>query len=541
MGPLNNSARQQLLGMAYNIIPQQQPMSLKSSLMVDPMHTSKQPEMIGLSQNPMMQQLDIGERYLISNALNDDVVIKQVLDTHKPDGTEVDVKPLMQMVEELLQDIDSNAESTSSVAQTVVVQQEARYHQIDALLTSNILSHTIDKLACEMLFKLLTSTNGHTIALSLFHHVENFHWDAKLALILATFALAYSTDQLKNSMDISEQVPTITDRCNAVSKHIHSVLELSWCIFQFKELPSISSKVLTLTRALSTVPIAVYCIVRGIIACAAHITSMDYEYRMSSVEIHSLVLSSVVPKINHLLKFLSKQVEEYNRVIGKKKEMDLTESFSQVLDMVHIDNMKILKILLNLWDDPLPLFDGTNKRRVNLEVLRKRNVLLLVSGLDMSFEEVFVLEQIYTETRRFDHLWKESIYEVVWIPIVDPHIMNTDVMNTRFEEMKNIMPWYSLYNLSNANSVVQRSIRDRWHFRNKPILVVLDPRGREVKPKCTSHDLDLGRSCFPFHHSKRGSIVEGRNLEARFASQCHGPKRNRVGERSEIHILVWRG
>ncbi|KAK1440908.1 hypothetical protein QVD17_06741 [Tagetes erecta] len=449
-------------------------MALKSSLMIDPMHTQKQLEMIGPSQNPMMQQLDIGERYSISNALNDDIIIKQVLDSHKPDGTEVDVKPLMQMVEELLQDITTNVE------QIDVIQLEARYNHIDALLTSNILSHTVDKLSCEMLFKVLTGTDGHTIALSLLHLVENFQWDAKLALILATFALAYSPDQLENSMDILEQVPTITDRFDVISRHIHSVLELSRCIFQFKELPSISSEVLAMTKALSTVPTTVYWNVRGIIACTAHITSMGYEYGTSSVEIQLLELSSIVPKINHLLKCLRKQLEEYNSVIGKKKEADLTESFSQVLDMVHIDNVKILKILLNPWDNPLPIFNGTTKRRVNLEVLRKRNVLLLVSGLDMSLEEVFILEQIYIETHSHGSR-TDSPYEVVWVPIVDPHIMNTVAMNTRFEEMINNMPWYSVYNLSNVVKVVQRSIRDRWHFRTKPILVVLDPQGREVR------------------------------------------------------------
>ncbi|KAK1440910.1 hypothetical protein QVD17_06743 [Tagetes erecta] len=124
----------------------------------------------------------------------------------------------------------------------------------------------------------------------------------------------------------------------------------------------------------------------------------------------------------------------------------------------------------------------------------------------MSFEEVFVLEQIYTETRSHDRLWKDSLYEVVWIPIVDPHIMNTDVMNTRFEEMRNIMPWYSVYNLSNADTVVQRSIRDRWHFRNKPILVVLDPQGREVKLNALHMMWIWGGLAFPFTTAREEAL-----------------------------------
>ncbi|KAK1440917.1 hypothetical protein QVD17_06751 [Tagetes erecta] len=426
-------------------------MGLKSNRMVDPMHTSRQPKMIGPVQNPTMQQLNVGERNSISSTLDENDIMKQVLDTHLPDGTIVDVKSLMQMAEELLQDITTNAESTSSVAQTDMVQLEDKYHKIDVLLTSNILSHTIDKLACE----LLTSVDGDSIALSLFHLVENFHWDAKLALILATFALIYSPDQLEMSMDILEQVPTITEysiplkpRSDALNELIYSVLELSW-------------------------------------------------YGISSIEIESSELSSLVLKINPLLEFLRKQLEEYNHVIGKENEMGLVESFCQVLDTVHIDNMKILKILLNPWDEPLPLFDGATKQRVSLEVLRKRNVLLLILGLDMSREEVSILEQIYFEIR-VQGSRKDSLYEVLWVPIVDLNVMNTDAVKEQFEEIMNSMPWYSVYNPSHVGSVVQRSIRERWHLRNKPILVVLDPQGKKLNLNAFLMMWIWGSNAFPF-------------------------------------------
>ncbi|KAK1440897.1 hypothetical protein QVD17_06730 [Tagetes erecta] len=503
--------RQQLLGMAYSIMPQQQLMGLKGNTMIDPMHTSRQPEMIGPVQNPTMQQLNIGERNSISCTLDENAIMKQVLDTHLPDGTIVDGKSLMQMAEELLQDITINAESTSSVAQTDVVQLEEKYHKIDVLLTSNILSHTIDKLACEMLFKLLTSVDGDSIAISLLHLVENFHWDAKLALILATFALIYSTDQLEMSTDILEQVPMITEystplkpRSDALNELIYSVLELSWCIFQFKELPSVSSKVPAMTRALSTVPTAVYWNVRGIISCAAHITRMGYEYEISSIEIESSELSSLVLKINPLLEFLRKQLEEYNHVIGKKNEMDLIETFSQVLDTAHIDNMNILNILLNPWNEPLPLFDGATKQRVSLEVLRKRNVLLLISGLDMSRDEVSILEQIYSEMR-VQGRRMDSLYEVLWVPIVDLSVMNTDKVKEQFEDFMNSMPWYSVYNPSQVG-MVQRSIREMWHFRNKPILVVLDPQGKELNLNAFHMMWIWGSNAFPFSIAREEAL-----------------------------------
>ncbi|KAK1440901.1 hypothetical protein QVD17_06734 [Tagetes erecta] len=257
--------------------------------------------------------------------------------------------------------------------------------------------------------------DGDSITLSLFHLVENFYWDAKLALILATFALIYSTDQLEMSMDIFEQAPAITEYSTPLKPRSDQLAN-------------------SFTR-----------------------------YGISSIEIESCELSTLVLKINPLLEFLRKQLEEYNHVIGKKKEIDITESFSQVLDTVHIENMKILKILLNPWDEPLSLFDGATKQRVNLEVLRKRIVLLLISGLDMSWEEMFVLEQIYSESHVQVSRMK-YLYEVVWVPIVDLNVMKNDEMKARFEEFMNSMPWYSVYNPSHVGSVVQRSIRDSTAF-----------------------------------------------------------------------------
>ncbi|KAJ0564040.1 putative sieve element occlusion [Helianthus annuus] len=520
LGPMTNPVAQQLLGMSPNPMHQQQLMAPKNN------------PMLNSTINPMAQQLNQGERNSIFSASDDNVIMKQVLDTHLPDGTDVDVKPLVHIVEDILRHatikaaIDEDA-STSLVAHADVGKLQGKSHQANTVVMLNLLSHVIEKLACEMSFKCLTGGDGHSIALSLFHTVGNYHWDAKLALILAAFALnygefwllaqIYSSNQLAKSMAVLRQVPMIMEhsaplkpKFDALNILIHSVLELTQCIIQFKELPSmyISYEVPAMARALNIVPTAVYWNVRGIIACAAQITSltsMGHEYGVSSTEMQSWELSSLVHKINHLLEFLRKQLEECHRLIGEKKEMDFRNSFNQLFDTVHIDNMKILKILLNLRDDPLPLFDGATKQRVSLEVLRKRNVLLLISGLDLSRDELSILEQIYSESRiqgsRID-----ALYDVVWVPIVDPYVEYTDAMHTQFEDMKNGMPWYSVNHPSNIDRAVKKSIGDRWHFRNKPILVVLDPQGRELSPNALHMMWIWGSTAFPFTTAREEAL-----------------------------------
>ncbi|XP_076912363.1 protein SIEVE ELEMENT OCCLUSION B-like [Bidens hawaiensis] len=536
MGPMTNSVAQQLLGMSMG--PKSNQML---NPMVNPMHIPRQHEMTSPLHNPMMQPQHKGDRNSIFSASDDNVIMKQVLDTHLPDGTDVDVKPLIHIVEDILRHATINAaidsDSTSLITHSDVGKLEgkslqtntleANARQTNAVVILNALSHTIDKLACEMAFKCLSGGDGHTTALSLFHEVGNFHWDAKLALILAAFALnygefwllaqIYSSNQLAKSMAILRQVPTIMEhsaplkpRFDALNKLIHAVLELTRCIMQFKEIPSayVSTDVPAMARALQTVPTAVYWNVRGIIACAAQITSltsMGHEYGISSSEMQSWELSTLIMKINHLLEFLKKQLEECHRVIGDRKEMDFRNSFNQLFETIHIDNMKILKILLNYRDEPLPLFDGATKKRVGLEVLRKRNVLLLISGLDMSRDELSILEQIYSESRvqgsRLD-----SLYEVVWVPIVDPSIVYSDAMDLQFEEMKNSMPWFSVYHPSNIDRAVKKSIGDRWHFRSKPILVVLDPQGRELSPNAMHMMWIWGSTAFPFTTAREEAL-----------------------------------
>ncbi|KAL9993873.1 putative sieve element occlusion [Helianthus debilis subsp. tardiflorus] len=529
LGPMTNPVAQQLLGMSPNPMHQQQLMGPKNNpmlnSMMNPMHTPRQHELMGPMHNPMMQQQNRGESNSIFSASDDNVIMKQVLDTHLPDGTEVDVKPLVNIVEEILKHatikaaIDVDA-STSLVAHTDHVgKMEDRSHQTDTVAMLHLLSHTIDRLACEMAFKCLTGGDGHSIALGLFHDVANYHWDAKLALILAAFALnygefwllaqIYSSNQLAKSMAVLRQVPMIMEhsaplkpKFDALNKLIHSIIELTRCILQFKELPSmyVTTEVPAMARALSKVPTAVYWNVRGIIACAAQITSltsMGHEYGISSSEMQSWELTSLVHKIDHLIEFLKKQLEECHRLIGERKELDFRQSFSQMFDTVHIDNMKILKIILNYRDDPLPLFDGVTKQRVNLEVLRKRNVLLLISGLDMSNDELSILEQIYSESR-IQGSRMDTLYDLVWVPIVDPYVEYTEAMHRRFEEMRSTMPWYSVNHPSNIDRAVKKSIGDRWHFRNKPILVVLDPQGRELSPNALHMMWIWGSVAFPF-------------------------------------------
>lgn len=214
----------------------------------------------------------------------------------------------------------------------------------------------------QIALKCLTGGDGHTTALGLFHNVGNFHWDAKLVLTLAAFALnygefwllaqIYSSNQLAKSMAILRQVPTIMEhtaplkpRFDALNKLVHSILELTQCILEFKDLPSmyIAPDMPAMASAINTIPTAVYWNIRGIITCAtqvANLTSMGHEkhilfhlinhihnvnrltthcnfrYGISSTELQSWELSTITLKINHIHEFLRQQLKKCRGVIG---------------------------------------------------------------------------------------------------------------------------------------------------------------------------------------------------------------------------------
>ncbi|GKD76022.1 sieve element occlusion B-like protein, partial [Tanacetum coccineum] len=122
MGPMSNPVAQQLLGMTTNALPHQPRqqnhlMGPKSNpmlnSMMNPMRTPMHREMVSPAQNLMMQQQDESERNSIFSASDDNVIMKQVMDTHIPDGTDVDVKPLVHIVEEILRHATITADPAS--------------------------------------------------------------------------------------------------------------------------------------------------------------------------------------------------------------------------------------------------------------------------------------------------------------------------------------------------------------------------------------------------------------------------------------------
>ncbi|KAJ6669957.1 PROTEIN SIEVE ELEMENT OCCLUSION A, partial [Salix viminalis] len=256
---------------------------------------------------------------------DDNVMIKQIVGTHAPDGREVDVKPLLHLVEDILK----RATLQIDTSLTEYAELEDKTHdQVNFVSMLNALSYTIDRISCEIAYKALGGTDAHATTVSIFNILASYSWDAKLVLTMAAFALnygefwllaqIYSSNQLAKSMAILKQLPSIMEnlgplkaRFDALNNVIKLMMDITRCVVEFKDLPTsyISQEVPALSTAMAHIPTAVYWTLRSVVACAAQITTittMGHEFSVSTTE--AWELSTLAHKLNNILEHLKKQL-----------------------------------------------------------------------------------------------------------------------------------------------------------------------------------------------------------------------------------------
>ncbi|MED6198858.1 hypothetical protein PIB30_070549 [Stylosanthes scabra] len=475
----------------------------------------------------MKQQLR-GERPMPASALSDDsILVKKLVAEHKPDGLEYDAKPLLHIVEDILRRATLSTEGVSTGALAHVDQvEDVSHHHPGYTNMLEALSFKIDRISCEISYKALGGVDAHSTTVAIFDMLTNYEWDVKLVLALAAFALTYGefwllahmhlTNQLARSMAILKQVPSIMEhvstlrpRFEALNELVKVILEVARCVIEFNDLPKqyITQDTSAYNIASNHIPIAAYWSVRGIVACATQITSLTtlgFEFMQSTTE--AWELSTLAHKLKNILEHLRKNLDSCYRQIEKRIDSEAYEMLRELFATPHIDNMKVLKALISAKDDALPLYDGATKKRVSLEPLRRKNVLLLISGLEFSHDELLILEQIYNESRV--HASRlESRYELVWMPIVDLQESEwTQQKQRQFEDLQLTMPWFSVYHPSAISKPVTWFIQSEWKYKNKPILVVLDPQGRVACPNAIHMMWIWGSAAFPFTSSREEAL-----------------------------------
>ncbi|XP_055960997.1 protein SIEVE ELEMENT OCCLUSION B-like [Mercurialis annua] len=334
----------------------------------------------------------------------------------------------------------------------------------------------------------------------IFETLSGYSWEAILILTLTAFALnygecwhlalIYSSNQLGKSMAILKQVADVhklsglsAPPLEAVNDLVKAIMDVTRCIIEFQELGSQldgSKDVEAYSAGLRQIPLTIYWIIRSVLASASQITSLTslaFNYVISSTEKEELIF--LTEKLNKKKKELKEQQNLCYPILDKATMNKRLGIIKSLLELPQVDNMNILRALIYYKDDQQPLIDGSN-RKVDLDVLRKKLILLLISDVDIPQEDINVVKQIYHKSRDEGQIIKaENQFEIVWLPIVDSSMFtSSDYVNRKFKEKRSNMPWYSVNQPSLIAQEVVKLTREEWHFDKHPIIVVLDAQGQ---------------------------------------------------------------
>lgn len=456
-------------------------------------------------------------RHMFS-ASDDTVMTKQIRATHAPIEEHVDVRPLLNVV----QDVFRHAASLiPDIVQGKQVQMGAIKDNANESDLSDVLEisyHAINKISCEISCKcMMGGGDAHATAIGILGMLSSYSWDAKVVIALAAFAanlgefwlvaqlyatnrLAKSVALLKHIHETLNQVDDLGPKFEAVNHLLKAMLDVTDCIVEFHELPDqyIDHEAPETLTASTLIPSAVYWTIRSIVACASHIfgiIGLGQGYMTSTTE--TWELSSLTQKLDSMNGHLQNQLAICRQHLDDNKQKEAFQTLQHLFETSHQDNIKVLKALIRCKDDPLPLFDGSTKQRVSIEVLRKKIVLLYITDLHhISDQEVVIFEQMYQESRQ-DSTRLESQYELVWIPIVEKGASWTETKQ-KFERLQSMMPWYSVYDPSLLEPASIRYIKEVWLFNTKPMLVVLDPQGKVVNLNAVHMMWIWGSMAYPF-------------------------------------------
>lgn len=472
-----------------------------------------------------MHQQSRGERGLFSSS-DDNVMMKQITATHAPDGREFDVKPLLHVIEDIMHRATPAVPGIphATQAQLEAMDEKAVYSGFSDML--ELLAYPINRIACEISCKCSGGSDAHATTVALFNTLSSYMWDAKVVIALAAFSVNYGefwlvaqlypSNPLAKSVALLKQLPDVLERSDslkpkfeALTTLIKAMLDVTKCIVEFTELPSqyITADTPELVIATAHIPTAVYWTIRSIVACASQIMNligMGHEYIASTTE--AWELSSLAHKVSNIHSHLQKQLALCYQHIDEKRHIEAYQTLIRLVDTPHIDNMKILKALIYAKEDQLPLWDGQLKRRVSIDVLRKKNVLLFISDIDLSHDpELYILDQMYTESRQHPTR-PESQYEIVWLPVGDRSTPWNETKQKQFESLQSMMTWHSVHHPSMIDPAVIKYIKEVWHFNKKPLLVALDPQGRVVNTNAIHMMWIWGYLAFPFTTAREDAL-----------------------------------
>ncbi|KAJ4710971.1 Sieve element occlusion [Melia azedarach] len=457
--------------------------------------------------------------------LQEDVVIRELLLSHDPDGRHLDSEQLLRAMENIMCYATASEVLVSDMnGDTFGMNNESN---IEVVGSQEPLGHTIYQISREILCKCSGEGNLHARTMIMFDLLGNYRWDAKMVLVLAAFATSYGEfwlimqlypqNPLAVSVAVLKHLPSdisiLKRRFKALSLLIKSMVEVTKCIIKFEGLPFVhvmmDNEIIAITK--SHIFIAAYWVTRSTLICSSHIKDlivMKAEYSNDSTTIAAWELSSLVRRLCSICNHLRRQVDACHRETETKLHQMLIELFKRSL----MDNQELLRILFALKNE-LPLKKCSTQEKLSVSELKDKVVILLVSKPELPLEELFFLIH-----QTYDHPHTKNLtgsYEILWVPISSSDTW-TDADERSFEFLSSTLPWLSVRQPQLLNSAVVNFIKQEWNFKDEPVMVVLDSQGMVTNSNSLDMILIWGARGYPFSVLKEIELWEEENWTLQF-------------------------
>ncbi|KAL4643405.1 hypothetical protein ACB092_02G089600 [Castanea dentata] len=461
--------------------------------------------------------------------LSDHEILNQIYTTHVHDDEKFDVESLFIIVENILK-------RATVVVDNIVLGTQATVEHLEEKIPKASFSPpicTLKKISCEMQCKAPGEEIAHKTALSILSKLSNYSWDAKAVLTLAAFALDYgefwllaqiqSSDQLAKSVGTLKRVPILLKR-PTLQKHkqalielnnvIKATLEVIECVFELEKLSNHDVKdVPALSTGMEHIPVDVYWAIVTVVASTTQLCCLiNDEEKKPELSPFSQKLNIIVTKLKRQITIIRQQIEE-------------TEAYWKLVKVFRTPTeiMEVFKGLIYTKDSVQPLIDGSTKKPVNIDVLKKKNVLLFISSLDITEEDISILRPIH------DTIKKEDQYKIVWIPIVEQW---TEELQKKFEILRFKMPWYVVQYYSPIAGI--RFIKEKWHFKGKPTVVVLNHQGK-VECENAMHMIRVwGIKAYPFTSTVEETLTTSKEWIGSIGAGVHPSVENWIKDQKYI-------
>ncbi|XP_004150407.1 protein SIEVE ELEMENT OCCLUSION B [Cucumis sativus] len=442
---------------------------------------------------------------------SDEIVTSHIYTKHREDNRiKIDVDNYIALVESIITTADR-------ITETVAQGTEGRLIFSDEFLNVNAvdpplctLHHVSSQLSC----KAPGIETAHETTLEILDILVSYPWEAKAVLTLTAFATEYGDiwhlnhysllDPLAKSLAMIKRVPLLKKQLDSIKYRqllltpnslIYSCLKAMKYISILKNFSKYDIKELSeLSSVLRQIPLVAYWIIHIIVASRIEISSYLNETEGQSQK----YMNELSEKINSILYTL----ENHLKII--KEQQDEIDLYRWLVD--HIDNFptEITAVVPKLIEgkfDAKPFIDGSTKLQVSVEDgLRDKNVILVISGLDISEDDIRALHSIYNEVKR------EDKYKIVWIPVITVETEDEEEeARKKYEYASSLMKWYIVpYTRKIAG---WRYLEENWQLRQDPLIVVMNSKSR-VEFNNAIHLIRVwGIDAIPFTNGRTNALL----------------------------------